>query len=1202
MKLGGILRFELSYQIRRLQTWLFFAVPTVAAFLFTRDGALADAIRDDFFINSPFAIAGATVIGCLLWLLIAPSVAGDAGARDVETRMDPLAYTAPISRTDYLGGRFLAAFVLNALILMGTTLGCLLAAYWPGIAGAAIGPFRPAAYLTAYGFIALPNAFVATAIQFALATVNRRARAAYLGSMLLFFFAYVLSTVVYWILGRPDLARLIDPIGVVLVTEVLPDWTPIEKRTRLIELAGPLLWNRVLWLGIALGALAFTHQRFRFAHHVASGWWIRIRRRKDAHSPTPAIGVAAPITSISVPDVRRTYGFATHMRQTSAIAWASFRSIAKSWAGLALLGVIPLFIVLILPAKMEHLGLPVLPRTAVVLSELTAPVTGLLTPWVIVPLLILFYAGELVWRERDAGLSEAIDAAPVPESVLFLGKFVGLALVVVAFLALVTVAGILVQVNGGYHDFQVGLYLKVFFGLQLVEYLLFALLALLVHVSVDHKHVGHLVALLVYALLIFAPYLGIDHNLLIFGASPAWSYSEMRGFDATIAPWLWFKLYWAAWALLLAVVARLLWVRGREDGVRARLLLARRRLTGRTVGTAAAAVGLILTLGGFVFYNTNVLHEYRSASAITELRGEYERRYRRYEGIPQPRVTSARLNVDIFPERREVKVRGTYHLVNGSAVAIDSVHVANVAGVASGTLTFDRAVVIAVADDERDNRIYALERPLQPGDSLQLDFVVHTKPRGFSNAGVDPFVAANGTWYPYNRLPAIGYQRQRELTNPRDRRAQGLASRPLVLPSLYDTPASYDSAGGGGIALETVVSTSEDQTAVAPGVLRRTWTDGGRRYFHWATTAPIGEEYGFYSARYAVREAKWKDVVIQVFHHPTHTATLDGMVRSVQASLDYNTEQFSPYPYSNIWLVEAGGNGIGMHAEASQLIFTQGITGWVARNDPRALDLPFAVVAHEMAHQWWPGQLDIAMVEGAPVLGEGLAWYSAMQVVKRAYGADHLRRLMSSMREPNPFPRIRRGVPLLQADDPYAMYRRGPFAMYALSEYIGEAKVNAALRRLIEARRSGTAPLTTTLDLYRELRAVAPDSLQSLVRDLFEINTSWTFDTKQATAEQADDGTWRVTLEVEARKGSVDSAGVEAILPMDDLVEIGIFAPAQEGEILGKPLYLQKHRIRSGRQTITVTLQQKPDRAGIDPYNLLDWEDGDNIEGITIKG
>jgi hypothetical protein len=43
-------------------------------------------------------------------------------------------------------------------------------------------------------------------------------------------------------------------------------------------------------------------------------------------------------------------------------------------------------------------------------------------------------------------------------------------------------------------------------------------------------------------------------------------------------------------------------------------LMARRRFTRPTAGAAAAAVALILTVGGFIFYNTNVLNAYRSAS------------------------------------------------------------------------------------------------------------------------------------------------------------------------------------------------------------------------------------------------------------------------------------------------------------------------------------------------------------------------------------------------------------------------------------------------------------------------------------------------------------------------------------------------------------------------------------------------------------
>ena len=70
------------------------------------------------------------------------------------------------------------------------------------------------------------------------------------------------------------------------------------------------------------------------------------------------------------------------------------------------------------------------------------------------------------------------------------------------------------------------------------------------------------------------------------------------------------------------------------------------------------------------------------------------------------------------------------------------------------------------------------------------------------------------------------------------------------------------------------------------GALRRTWTQGGRRYFRYSTDAPIGNEYAFLSADYAVREGQWNDVAIRIFHHPRHAANMDLMLRSVRASLD----------------------------------------------------------------------------------------------------------------------------------------------------------------------------------------------------------------------------------------------------------------------------------------------------------------------------
>jgi ABC-2 type transport system permease protein len=399
------------------------------------------------------------------------------------------------------------------------------------------------------------------------------------------------------------------------------------------------------------------------------------------------------------------------------------------------------------------------------------------------------------------------------------------------------------------------------------------------------------------------------------------------------------------------------------------------------------------------------------------------------------------------------------------------------------------------------------------------------------------------------------------------------------------------------------VGTDPGEVAVAPGALLRSWNEGGRPYFHYATSAPIDVEWAFFSAPYTIRQVRWNDVSISVFHHPTHRSHVDRMLRSAQASLGFYTREFGPYPYRHLTLVEHPlASGTGAHADPGIISYGQGFADWAPRTD-RSLDFPYAVMGHEMGHQWG---LPYAMVEGLPFLSEGLAWYFSMQMVKETRGEDQLRGLMRFMREPYPHRPIRRGEPLLRALDPYLSYRKGPFAMQALSEYLGAHRVNGAIRRLIEAHDAPGAPGATTLDLYRELQAVTPDSLRYLLHDLFEVNAYWELETTRAAARPAEGGAWQVTLEVRARKLVYDTAGVRSEMAMNEWLPVGVFAPAPDGAAeLSAPLYLRMHRIRSGAQTITTTVPRRPELAGIDPFHLLDLEEGeddDNVAGVQIGG
>jgi ABC-2 type transport system permease protein len=293
-----------------------------------------------------------------------------------------------------------------------------------------------------------------------------------------------------------------------------------------------------------------------------------------------------------------------------------------------------------------------------------------------------------------------------------------------------------------------------------------------------------------------------------------------------------------------------------------------------------------------------------------------------------------------------------------------------------------------------------------------------------------------------------------------------------------------------------------------------------------------------------------------------------------------------------------------MHAEPLRIDYQEGYS--LMNPKPDGLDLPYHIMAHEVAHQWWGMYLAPAAVEGAGLLIESLATYSAMQVVEETLGREYLLRYLSQMRQEYEVPRSKAAPPLLRSNHSFLNYRKGPFALYALRHYIGKKRVNDALRQLLRTY-TPAPPLPTTLDFYRELLAVTPDSLHYLLHDLFATNTFWDLKTEQATAKQTKTGDWLATLTIDARKMRVDSMGRETNAPMNDWIEIGISAPAEKGQKTGLPIYLQKHRIRSGKQRIAVMVPGKlikagPIQAGIDPnYLLIDYEMNDNRKALTFE-
>ena len=88
------------------------------------------------------------------------------------------------------------------------------------------------------------------------------------------------------------------------------------------------------------------------------------------------------------------------------------------------------------------------------------PVTRLMVvslngAFTIIPIIIaIFYAGELVWRDRDRRVHEIVDATPAPDWAFLVPKVVAITLVLTATLLVAMLAGVVVQALKGYSNFE----------------------------------------------------------------------------------------------------------------------------------------------------------------------------------------------------------------------------------------------------------------------------------------------------------------------------------------------------------------------------------------------------------------------------------------------------------------------------------------------------------------------------------------------------------------------------------------------------------------------------------------------------------------------------------------------------------------------------------------------------------------------------
>ncbi len=258
-----IARFEVATRLKRISTWVYFAVfLALAMFWAAAAGGVLPHATVSFgsgkvWMNSPFAVAQTISVLGMFGLTVIAALMGRAVQQDFEYRVEHFFFSAPIRKWEYLAGRFAGAMVVLLIILSAISLGGLLGLLLPGIDPDRIGPLRPLAYILPYFTVVIPNLIVLGGLFFCVAALGRRMLPVYIGSVICLI-GFLAAQGLLRDMANKTLASMLDPFGVVATSQITAYWSISERNTRLLPFEGLLLWNRLLWLGLGAAIIAVS--------------------------------------------------------------------------------------------------------------------------------------------------------------------------------------------------------------------------------------------------------------------------------------------------------------------------------------------------------------------------------------------------------------------------------------------------------------------------------------------------------------------------------------------------------------------------------------------------------------------------------------------------------------------------------------------------------------------------------------------------------------------------------------------------------------------------------------------------------------------------------------------------------------------------------------------------------------------------------
>lgn len=1206
-----IFNHEINYWFRKPSFYLYLGIFLIASIItatisvgfFSAAASSVDAV---LYANSPLKVSlmYGTFSNLIFFLL--PLIIGVTINKDTKSDMHMLLYSLPINKLSYLSAKFLSAFLIVNIILLSVAIGLIIGFTLPGTNDALVYEFNATPYLHVYLLYFVPNALSFGAATFAVVSLTRNITAGFV----MIIIVVLLQGVLVLSFTAPDykeLVAILDPFGAAALRFYTEYWTIEENNTLSLPIGKFIILNRLFWLSISSVLLIAAYYFFSFSQHGLAGF---SKKRRDAKA---LISFQNKVSTINLSTFKSENSLFSYIKMVWRLAATDFLYIIKSWpfVAIALAGFVILLIDL--SQKWQFRGTFRLPMTWMIVDFSEAFIFS-------IHVCCFLYAGMLINRGKFTQMDQIIDATPVPNWMLTVSKILALLKTQLLLLSMVMISGIVYQIWRGYYHFEIGHYLFELFVLYFLYFTTWTLLGFFVQTFIKNFYVG---LFLMIVILIGTPLLrkiGVDQAIFRYGDGGGIAYSPMNNFDEYLPSYFMYKTYWIVFGILLSIIAGQLIVRGIQESFIERIKLAKNRISKTTILSLGVFTAIFISFGFKIYHDENIKNIKPSSKQIEAGRANWELKYKRFEHYPQPKVTSVKTNVNIYPHKLSMDANGTYVLLNKTDQPIDSIFIQYNGN--PGSFDFNKSGDIVNNDSLYYFAIYKLDNSLIPGDSIVMSFTVSNKPNTLMV--INSFVKRNGTFFNNREVfPIIGYLPGKELTDEIARKSYDLPPRKKLAHPL-DTSALTQNAlaiDADWVDFETIVSTSSDQIAIAPGYLQKEWLEGNRKFFHYKMDIKMLHFYAYNSARYEVERDNWNGVNLEIFYQKGHEFNLDRMMDGMKSSLSYCSENFSPYQHKQARIVEfPRTEGSFAQAFPNTIPFSEshGFVADVDDSDEGGIDYPFAVTAHEIAHQWWAHQVIGANVLGATMLSESLAEYVRLKVLEHKYGKSKMRKFLKYSLDrylrSRSNEKIGEEALMYNSGQTYIRYSKGAVVFYALSDYLGEKNLNKALSDFVLKNQFQEPPYTTTLDLKDHLEKITPDSLKYILTDMLETVTLYDNKVKSASSKKLENGQYEVTIQFKVSKyrndekgnkfygltmeddSSIsDENGTKSVI-LSDYIDIGIFGTEKvDGKSKETELYLSKHKITGVNNKISIIVSKLPTEVGIDPYNkLIDTNSRDN--------